>query len=75
MLPELQELYYYETEHDRLNFDADPVYREKMARALAELNAQELSPALFSLLNTANQISFTHGFRLGVSLVRWALRG
>ena len=44
-------------------------------RVLAELGTQELSPALFSLLNTANQISFTHGFRLGVSLVRWALRG
>ena len=41
MLPELQELYYYETEHDRLNFDADPVYREKMARALAEPESLE----------------------------------
>ena len=75
MLPELQALYYYETEQEHLNFDSDPVYQEKMARALAELGAQELSPALFSLLDTANQISFTHGFRLGVSLVRWALRG
>ncbi len=74
MLPELQALYYYETEQEHLNFDSDPVYQEKMARALAELEAQA-SPALFSLLDTANQISFTHGFRLGVSLVRWALRG
>lgn len=74
MIPELQKLYYYEIEHAHLDFDADPVYQENMARALAELGTQEFSPALFSLLNTANQISFTHGFRLGVSLVQWALR-
>ena len=54
MFPELQTLYYYELDHAHLDFDSDPVYQEKMARALAELNAQELSPALFSLLNTAN---------------------
>ena len=42
-----------------------------MARVLAELGTQ----ALFSLLNTANQISFTHGFRLGASLIQWTLRG
>ena len=75
MIPELQKLYYYEIDHAHLDFDSDPVYQENMARALAELGAQELPPALFSLLNTANQISFTHGFQLGVSLVRWALRG
>lgn len=75
MIPELQKLYYYEIDHAHLDFDADPVYQENMARTLAELGTQELSPALFSLLNTANQISFTHGFRLGVSLVQWALRG
>ena len=46
-----------------------------MARVLAELGTQELSPALFSSLNTANQISFTHGFRLGASLIQWTLRG
>ncbi len=75
MIPELQKLYYYEIDHAHLDFDSDPVYQEKMARTLAELGTQELSPALFSLLDTANQISFTHGFRLGVSLIRWALRG
>ena len=75
MIPELQKLYYYEIDHAHLDFDSDPVYQEKMARAVAELEAQERSPALFSLLDAANQISFTHGFRLGVSLVRWALRG
>ena len=75
MLPELQELYYYETEQERLNFDSDPEYQKKMALALAELGTPELSPVLFSLLDTANQISFTHSFRLGVSLIRWALRG
>ena len=75
MIPELQNLYYYEIDHAHLDFDSDPVYQEKMARTLAELGTQELSPALFSLLNTANQISFTHGFRLGVSLIQWTLRG
>ena len=75
MNPAIKELYYHETEQERLNFDSDPEYQEKMARALAELRAEELSPALFSLLDTANQISFTHGFRLGLSLIRWALRG
>ena len=75
MNAEIKKLYYYEIDHAHLDFDADPVYQENMERVLAELGTQELSPALFSLLNTANQISFTHGFRLGVSLVRWALRG
>ena len=51
MIPELQKLYYYEIDHAHLDFDSDPVYQEKMARALAELEAQELSPALFSLLD------------------------
>ena len=72
---QLKELYYYETDQERLDFDSDPVYQEKMRRALAELETEDLSPALFSLLDTANQISFTHGFRLGLSLIRWALRG
>ena len=75
MIPELQKLYYYEIDHAHLDFASDPVYQEKMARTLAELGTPELSPVLFSLLDTANQISFTHGFRLGVSLIRWALRG
>ena len=75
MIPDLQTLYYYEIDHTHLDFDSDPVYQESMARVLAELGTQELSPALFSLLNTANQISFTHGFRLGVSLIQWTLRG
>ncbi len=75
MNAEIKKLYYHEIDHAHLDFDADPVYQENMERVLAELGTQELSPALFSLLNTANQISFTHGFRLGVSLVRWALRG
>lgn len=75
MNAEIKKLYYHEIDHTHLDFDADPVYQENMERVLAELGTQELSPALFSLLNTANQISFTHGFRLGVSLVRWALRG
>ena len=37
-----------------------------MARVLAELGTQELSPALFSLLNTANQISLPTAFALGL---------
>ena len=53
MIPELQTLYYYEIDHAHLDFDSDPVYQESMARVLAELGTQELSPALFSLLNTA----------------------
>ena len=75
MIPELQTLYYYEIDHAHLDFDSDPVYQESMARVLAELGTQELSPALFSLLNTANQISFTHGFRLGASLIQWTCGG
>ena len=75
MNAEIKELYYYEIDHAHLDFDSDPVYQKNMARALAELGTQELSPAIFSLLNTANQISFTHGFRLWISLVRWAFQG
>ena len=72
---ELKELYYYETDQERLDFDSDPVYQEKMRRALAELETEDLSPALFSLLDTANQISFTHGVRLGLRLGLWAKEG
>ena len=75
MIPELQKLYHYEIDHARLDFDSDPVYQEKMERALAELETEELSPALFSLLDTANQISFTHGVRLGLRLGLWAKEG
>ena len=75
MIPELQELYYYETDQERLDFASDPVYQEKMRRALAELETEDLSPALFSLLDTANQISFTHGVRLGLRLGLWAKEG
>ena len=46
-----------------------------MRRALAELETEDLSPALFSLLDTANQISFTHGVRLGLRLGLWAKEG
>ena len=75
MIPELQELYYYETDQERLDFDSDPVYQEKMRRALAELETEDLSPALFSLLDTANHISCTHGVRLGLRLGLWAKEG
>ena len=75
MFPELKELYYYETEQEHLNFEASPAYREKLAQALSELHMPELSPALFSLLGTANQISFTHGVRLGLRLALWAREG
>ena len=70
----IKKLYYYEIDRAQLDFDADLDYQKDMATALDELGCQELSPALLSLLNTANQISFTHGFRLGLSLMRWALR-
>ena len=39
MIPEVQTLYYYEIDHARLDFDADPVYQKNMARALAELGS------------------------------------
>lgn len=47
MIPEVQTLYYYEIDHARLDFDADPVYQKNMARALAELGTAELSPPSF----------------------------
>ena len=72
---QLKELYYYETDHGCLDFDSNPVYQEKMERALAELGTGDLSPALFSLLDTANEISFTHGVRLGLRLGLWAKEG
>ena len=72
---QLKELYYYETDHELLDIDSDPVYHEKMQRALAELGTDDLSPALFSLLDTANEISFTHGVRLGLRLGLWAKEG
>ena len=75
MEPQLKELYYYETDHELLDIDSDPVYQEKMERALAELGTDDLSPALFSLLDTANEISFTHGVRLGLRLGLWAKEG
>ena len=72
---QLKELYYYETDHELLDIDSNPVYQEKMERALAELGTDDLSPALFSLLDTANEISFTRGVRLGLRLGLWAKEG
>ena len=47
MIPELQKLYYYEIDHAHLDFDSDPVYQEKMARALAELGPRSSPPPSF----------------------------
>ena len=68
----INELYYFETEHSRLNFANYPEYRQAMARAEAMCPEGELPAPYFQLLDTANRISFTHGFRLGLGLARWA---
>ena len=68
----LTELYYFETEHAHLDYSRYPEYRESLAKAEALWDRAELPPAFFHLLDTANRISFAHGFRLGLRLARWA---
>jgi len=74
MNSQINKLYYYETEHAHLDFSKYPEYRQQLAQAEALCEQNELPPAMFRLLDTANRISFVHGFRLGLRLSRWAKR-
>lgn len=74
MKSQINELFYFETEHAHLDYDKFPEYRESLAQAELLWDSGEMPRAFFKLLDVANRISFVHGFRLGLSLVRWAGR-
>ena len=72
METKLKNLYYQEIDCGALDFDSDRAYRLYLARSQALWPDQELPQPVFDLLDTANFLSFAHGFRLGVRLARWA---
>ena len=68
----MQEFFFTEMEQGRLDFDADPEYVDLLQQSVALFPGGDLPRPLFDLLETANYISFAHGFRLGLRLERWA---
>jgi len=68
----LRELFYSETEQSHLQFESSPEYCLHLSQAEALYPNRELPAAVFQLLDTANRISFIHGFRLGLGLARWS---
>lgn len=71
----LQELYWQEIDKARLNFEADPAYRDYLTQSQALWEDQDMPDPIFHLLDTSNFLSFVHGFRLGLELGRWAEMG
>ena len=75
MKEKLRSLYIQEISQSRLDFDSDPEYQAYYTQAEALWKGQDMPEPIYRLLNTANFLSFVHGFRLGLKLVRWARRG
>lgn len=72
MEEKLKELYLLETGPSGLDFSLDPEYRQYYTQAEALWEGGEMPAAVFHLLETANFLSFAHGFRLGLRLSKWA---
>ena len=75
MVEHLQELYRHEIDQARLNFEADPAYRAYFTQSQVLWEGADMPESLFHLLETSNCLSFSHGFRLGLRLGRWAEEG
>lgn len=69
---QLKELFYDKQDRGRLVFEADPEYNRLLHQSLALFPGGDLLREVFELLETANSISFAHGFRLGLRLREWA---
>ncbi len=75
MKEKLKALYLQEIGKSGLDFDNDPEYRAYYTQAEALWEGGDMPAAVFHLLETSNFLSFTHGFRLGIRLARWARAG
>ena len=71
----LKELYDWEIDQSRLNFDHDPEYQAYYTQVEALWEGKDMPPAVFHLLDTSNFLSFAHGFRLGARLAGWVRAG
>ena len=71
----LRTLYWQEIDRARLNFEADPAYRDYFTQSQALWEGGDMPEAFFHLLDAGNFLSFAHGFRLGLGLRRWAEEG
>ncbi|MCI9294435.1 MAG: hypothetical protein HFF48_04325 [Lawsonibacter sp.] len=71
----LKELYDWEIDQSRLNFDHDPEYQAYYTQVEALWEEGDMPAPLFHLLETSNLISFAHGFQLGARLARWVGAG
>ncbi|MCI8423959.1 MAG: hypothetical protein HFF50_10615 [Lawsonibacter sp.] len=72
MEKQLQELFCDEVDRKRLVFEDSPQYNKWYAQSEALFPNGDLPAAVFHLLEISNCIAFTHGFRLGLRLKRWA---
>ena len=72
MTERLKHLYSLEIEQARLNFEADPAYRDYLTQSQALWEGGDMPQPIFQLLEQSNFLSFAHGFRLGLGLGRWA---
>ena len=70
----IQELYYQEIDQAHLDLDADPDYQAYLAQAQTVWQDEDMPQPIFDLLDHANFLSFAHGFRLGIALMKWADR-
>lgn len=74
MKEKLRALYIQEIEQAHLDFDSDPEYQIYYTQAQAFWKGEDMPAPIYRLLDTSNFISFVHGFRLGLKLVRWLRR-
>lgn len=75
MTKKLKELYIQEIDQSRLDFDRDPEYQAYYTQAEALWDGKDMPKAIYQLLDTANFLSFSHGFRLGAQLAGWLQTG
>jgi len=75
MEEKLKELYIQEIDQSHLDFDHNPEYQRYYTQAQTLWAGEDMPESFSRLLDTGNFLSFAHGFRLGMALVRWARTG
>ena len=74
MTGQIRELYLQEVDRGALDFEGDPGYQLYLTRCRPLWEGGDMPEALFHLLDESNFLSFAHGFRLGIALMKWADR-
>lgn len=75
MEEKLKKLYIQEIDQFHLDFDHDPEYQKYYTQAQLLWKGEDMPDPLYRLLDTANFLSFAHGFRLGMELSSWLRTG